>query len=149
MNHTITQRVRELSVTLCETSGLELVHVEYQRESRGFVMRIYIDRPEGITLADCAAFSRQIGDLLDVHLDIGGKYTLEVSSPGTQRPLGQLDDFRRFEGCNAKIRTFEAINGQKTFTGCLAGVDEDAVLINTRRGLERIACQLINRAHLV
>ncbi len=149
MNHTMARRIRELSEPLCESQGLELVHVEYQREPRGFVMRFYIDRSGGVTLADCAAFSRQVGDLLDVALDIAGKYTLEVSSPGSERPLGRLGDFKRFEGSMARIRTLEALDGQKNFTGRLAGVTEDTVILNTRSGSLRIPCDLISRARLV
>ena len=85
--HEIIQLVWKLAEPICSSEGMELIFVEYQREPGGRILRLYIDRPGGIALDDCAMVSRQIGDILDVHLDSNvPPYHLEVSSPGSQRP---------------------------------------------------------------
>ena len=72
---------------------LELIQVEYQRESNGRILRLYVDKPDGIIIDDCIAVSRQMGDILDVHLEDVGPYSLEVTSPGLERPLARKQDF--------------------------------------------------------
>ena len=79
--------VRSLAEPLCDSEGLELVHVEFQRESGGRILRLYIDKPDGIKLDDCVGVSRQINDILDVNLEGLGPYSLEVTSPRPERPL--------------------------------------------------------------
>ncbi|MCP4111224.1 MAG: ribosome maturation factor RimP [Desulfobacteraceae bacterium] len=115
---------------------MELVHVEYQRETGGRVLRIYIDGPGGVTLDDCVGISRQLSDLLDVSLEDSDAeenepYSLEVSSPGTERPLGKESDFERFKGSIAKIKTAPSDGTgnsrpqkQKTYKGVLLGISE-------------------------
>ena len=92
----IVERVWQLAQPLCASEGVELVHVEYQREQGGRTLRLYLDKPGGVTLDDCAGISRHLGDLLDVSLETAASYRLEVSSPGSKRPLGRLEDFKRF-----------------------------------------------------
>ena len=116
--------VRELAEPLCESEGLEFVHVEFQRESGGRILRLYIDKPGGVGLDDCVRISRQLGDLLDVYIDNDIAYNLEVSTPGPQRPLGKARDFDRFKGKMAKIKTRTPIAGQKNYTGRLLGITE-------------------------
>jgi ribosome maturation factor RimP len=94
---------------LCRAEGIELVHIECQREAGGRILRLYIDRPGGVTLADCTNISRQSSDLLDVFLEDAGPYNLEVSSPGTASP----------------------VNGKKKIKGILLGISEDMVSIST------------------
>jgi ribosome maturation factor RimP len=141
--------IRTLAETLCDTEGLELVHVEYRREQTGRVMRFYLDKPGGVTLEDCSTVSRELGDALDVHLPHLGPYRLEVSSPGASRPLSQAKDFERFTGREAKIRTTAPIDGRKNFTGVLAGVSEGVLRLDT--GQKRVSVPLdgILKAHLV
>jgi len=124
----IIDRVAKLAEPLCASEGIELVYVEYNREPGGRILRIYIDRPGGIHLEDCADISRQLGDLLDVYLEEIGPYNLEVSSPGPDRPLGKTGDFVRFKGCKAKIRTHRQRDGRRNFTGVLMGVSEGSVV---------------------
>ncbi|MBW2488595.1 MAG: hypothetical protein JRE72_14325, partial [Deltaproteobacteria bacterium] len=81
------RQIESLVEPLCDSEGLELVHIEYQREAGGRVLRLYIDRPAGVRIDDCVNVSRQLNDLLDVNLDDMGPYTLEVTSPGPERPL--------------------------------------------------------------
>ena len=120
-------RVKELIEPLCETEGMELVHLEYQREASGRILRLYIDKPGGVTLEDCVFISRQSGDLLDVYLANMGAYKLEVSSPGVCRPLGKKIDFERYKGNQAQIRTAAPINGQKNFKGVILGISDEMV----------------------
>lgn len=126
----IVSQARDLIESLCETEGLELVHLEYQREAGGRILRLFIDRPGGVTLDDCVHISRQSSDLLDVYLENTGPYSLEVSSPGPNRPLGKKFDFNRFKGSRVKIRTAQSIDGQKKFKGVLMGISEEIVKVS-------------------
>ena len=138
-----------LAESLCDTEGLELIHLEYLRERSGRIMRLYIDKPGGVTLEDCAALSRELGDILDVHLPEIGRYHLEVSSPGPNRPLAREEDFERFRGYRAKIRTLSPINGQKNFSGVLEGLSAGTVRLNTGQTTLTIAINAISKAHLM
>ena len=138
-----------LAESLCDTEGLELVHLEYLRERGGRIMRLYIDKPGGVTLEDCAALNRELGDILDVHLPDIGRYHLEVSSPGPNRPLAREKDFERFRGYRAKIRTLSPINGQKNFSGVLEGLSAGTVRLNTGQTTVAIAIDAISKAHLM
>ena len=142
-------RVWRLADPLCRAEGVELVHVEYQREHGGLTLRLYLDKPGGITLDDCADISRQLSDLLDVSLDLPAPYRLEGSSPGSQRPLGKLSDFDRFKGCRAKIRTTRPLSGQKNFSGILNGVNGMEVQLTLDKGPVNIALSDIAKAHLI
>jgi ribosome maturation factor RimP len=142
-------QVWRLATPLCLSVGVELVYVEYQREQGGLTLRIYLDKPGGITLDDCAAISRELSDLLDVRLSVQAPYRLEVSSPGSPRPLGKFSDFERFEGCQARIRTTRALNGQKNFSGKLAGVSGHDVQLVSDKGPVSIALKDIAKAHLI
>jgi len=146
--HTISQ-VEALAEPLCASENLELVHIEYQRESGGRVLRVYIDRPQGVALDDCANVSRQLNDLLDVHLDNIGPYNLEVTSPGPERPLSKLQDYERFEGRLAKIKTLQPINGQKNFTGIIVGSIEERVSLSLNEKTVVIPFGDISKARLV
>jgi ribosome maturation factor RimP len=143
------ESVWSLAAPLCRTEGVELVQVEYQREHGGLTLRLYLDKPGGITLDDCADISRQMSDLLDVGLDLPAPYRLEVSSPGLQRPLGKLSDFERFKGCRAKVRTTRPLNGQKNFSGILNGVSGPGVQLILDKGTVTIALSDIAKAHLI
>jgi ribosome maturation factor RimP len=145
----VAAEVRNLSEPVCAAEGVELVHVEYQREAGGRILRLYIDRPGGVTLDDCARISRQLGDLLDVQLETEGPYRLEVSSPGVDRPLGLPADFDRFKGCEAAIRTVLPRDGRRQFKGVLEGLDGGDVVLRAQEGAVRIPLEEILRARLV
>ena len=115
---------------LCEAEGMELVHLECQREARGRILRLYIDKPGGVTLDDCIHISRQSSDMLDVYLEGAGPYNLEVSSPGQNRPLGKKRDFNRFKGHRVNIRTTSSVGGKKKINGVLLGISEDVVNVS-------------------
>ena len=142
-------QVWRLAEPLCLSEGLELVHIEYQREQGGRTLRVYLDKPGGITLDDCAGVSRQLGDILDVSLDTQAPYRLEVSSPGLKRPLGKLEDFKRFSGRRARVRTRQAIDGQKSFTGTLAFASEAEIGLMIAAKEVRIAFTDVVKAHLL
>ena len=142
--------VWQLAEPICISEGMELVYIEYQRESGGRILRVYIDRPEGVVLDDCAVISRQLGDILDVHLDANvPPYNLEVSSPGSERPLGRLVDFERFKGRTAKIRVKEPIDGQRNFKGVLEGLTENTIHLRMAAARMDIIYQNIAKAKLV
>jgi ribosome maturation factor RimP len=146
----VVSRVAELAGPLTASLGLELTEVEYKQEGGRMVLRIFIDRDGGVTLDDCAAVSRELAEILDVEDFIGGRYNLEVSSPGLNRPLKKLSDYERFTGRLVKIRTFELLtdddgNKRKTFTGVLLGVEGGIVRLKLTEGqtagvpLEKVA----------
>lgn len=140
--------VRSLAEPLCASEGLELVHVEFQREANGRILRLYIDKPDGINLDDCVGVSRQMGDILDVNLENIGPYSLEVTSPGPRRPLAKHEDFEKFKGCRAKIKTRQPLSGQKNFTGILLGISGDQVNLQICQETIVIPYQDISKARL-
>jgi ribosome maturation factor RimP len=145
----VIDRVWSLAQPLCEAEGLELIQVEYQRESAGRVLRLYVDKPGGIRLDDCVGVSRQISDIMDVNLEDVGPYSLEVTSPGPERPLAKKQDFDRFKGSRAKIKTYRPLNGQKNFTGVLLGISGDAVSLQIGEQVVTIAHADISKARLI
>jgi ribosome maturation factor RimP len=142
--------------------GLEIFDVQVRRESGGWVVRVVIDRPgpddgegraeEPVGIEDCQRVSRDLGTLLDVEEELtdglSAAYTLEVSSPGLDRPLRGEADFRRFKGRLAKIVTREPVEGQSAFAGRLAGVEDGLVLVSEGRRTHRVPLSLIARARL-
>lgn len=145
----VIDRAKGFAETLCEAEGIEVVHVEYRREPSGRVLRIYIDKPEGITLDDCVHISRQLNDILDVYFENTKSYRLEVSSPGSDRPLGKADDFSRFKGEEVKIRTKQSFDGQKNFKGAIQGASDEHVQILVGNKMFSIPFIKIARARLV
>ena len=138
-----------LAEPLCESEGLELVHLEYRREPGGWILRLYIDKSGGVTLDDCVTVSHQMIDLLDVGLDDIGPYNLEVTSPGPNRPLGKPEDFERFKGNPVKIRTIRPYEGQKNFKGVLMGLAGEQVKLSVGENTVQILLDDISRAQLV
>jgi ribosome maturation factor RimP len=145
----IIKEAKALAEPLCESEGFELVHLEYQREPAGWVMRLYIDRRGGITLDDCVNVSRQINDLLDVQLEDIGPYHLEVTSPGPQRPLAKKQDFEKFKGNLARIKTVRSINGKKNFKGVLMGISGEQLKLLVGEETVTLSFEDISRARLV
>jgi len=148
-SETLLARVWALAEPVCGYEGIDLLHIEYQRESRGRILRLYVDRSQGVTLDDCAQVSRQVGDLLDVELENIGPYNLEVSSPGPDRPLSREPDFVRFEGRAATVKTSRPISGRKTFKGVLSGAGEGMVRIRVEGEVLAIPLPDIRSARLI
>jgi ribosome maturation factor RimP len=145
----ILTRVRTLAEPILADGGLELVEVEFQRETHGWVLRIYMDKAGGVRVDDCQRVSEELGDHLDVEDLIDHAYHLEVSSPGLDRPLTRDADFLSFAGKAARITTREAVEGQRNFRGRLAGLRDGAVLLDLDDG-RRVAIPrgLIAKARL-
>ena len=140
----------ELLAPVVEKMGYELLGTEYQGSRGSGTLRLYIDSPEGITLDDCEAVSFQVSGVLDVEDPIPGRYSLEVSSPGLDRPLFKPEHFERFAGQRAKLRTDQPRDGQRNFRGTLRGMRGDDVVLELEEG-EEVALPLedIERARLV
>lgn len=133
-----------------EAMGYELVGVELFRKAKsGLVLRTYIDGPDGITLDDCSAVSHQLSGVLDVEDPITENYDLEVSSPGLDRPLFELEHFRRFIGHRARVRLMAPVAGRRKLDGTLAGTDGDTVLMEMGGEQYRIPYRQIDSARLV
>ncbi|MGD8970257.1 MAG: ribosome maturation factor RimP [Desulfobacterales bacterium] len=145
----IARQVFAIAEPLCESEGIELVFVEFHPETTGRVLRLFVDKPGGITLDDCAAVSRQLTDVLDVSLEEVGPYSLEVSSPGPERPIGKVDDFNRFKGEKIKVQTSRPIDGRKIFTGILVGFFDGRVNLTIDKETVAIPHTAIKRARLI
>lgn len=126
----VVEIVRQLTIPVVEEAGMELVDVEFLKEGGSWFLRIFIDKPEGISHEDCRYVSEKVSSLLDLRDPIAHSYTLEVSSPGIERPIKKIEDFNRFAGRRALISTFAPVNGQKKFCGLLMGTREDQVLMD-------------------
>jgi len=113
------EHVRGIAERVAASSGLELVEVEFRGSGgKARMLRVYIDKPGGVTHADCEAVSREVGTILDVEDAVsGGSYTLEVSSPGLDRKLTRPEEFARFVGSRVKLTTREPIEGNRFFEG--------------------------------
>ena len=144
----IVDQVVALAKPVCESEGMELIHVEFQRESAGRILRLYIDKPDGINLNDCVVISRQMGDIIDVNLDDIGPFSLEVTSPGLARPLSTQEDFEKFKGNRIKIKTNRSINGRKNFKGILLGISGGQVNLQLGEQIFEIPSQDILKARL-
>ena len=153
---TVVEKVRDIAGRVAADRGLEIFDVQFRREAPGMVLRIQIDRPgpaataeDSVSVEDCAHISRELSALLDVEDVVPAAYTLEVSSPGLDRPLRRPDDFRRFAGRQAKIVMRQKVDGQGYFRGKLGGLDGADVLIESENGkMHRVPFELITRANL-
>ncbi len=130
----IVSKVSELTRQIVQFEGLELVDAEWKGALRGGLLRVYIDKPAGITHADCERVSRQLSAALDVEDLVPDSYTLEVSSPGLDRKLSRPADYRRFQGHKAKVRVRGALEGSRTVTGLIEGTTQESVSLRTANG---------------
>ncbi|HLG55821.1 MAG TPA: ribosome maturation factor RimP [Vicinamibacterales bacterium] len=150
------EQIRAIADRVTASRGLEVWDIQSRREKGGHVVRIFIDRPgpsatpeESVSVDDCAEVNREIGTILDVEDPLPFAYTLEVSSPGLDRPLRAAGDYRRFEGRLAKVVVSEPVDNQKAFEGRLCGVDQDDVLLEAPNGRRhRLPMRLITRGRL-
>ena len=153
---TVVEKVRAIAERVAAGYGLELFDVQFRREAPGMVLRVQNDRPgpaskeeDSVGVADCASVSRDLSAIFDVEDIVPTAYTLEVSSPGLDRPLRGLDDYRRFTGRLAKVVMREKVDGQGFFRGTIAGVDGQDVLIDAEdRRTHRVPVAVISRANL-
>ncbi len=122
--HAIVENLKKLVAPIVVAEQLELVDVEFKREGRVNYLRIFIDKPGGVTIDDCQNISRECEVVLDVEKIIRTQYILEVSSPGLDRPLKTKEEYTRFQNRLVKIKTFQAIQGRKHFIGYLQGMTD-------------------------
>ncbi|MBY6266154.1 ribosome maturation factor RimP [Azospirillum sp. 412522] len=145
-----TGRIEQIITPSVEAMGYEVVRVQISGGQRS-VLQIMAERADGapMTVEDCADISRSVSALLDVEDPIREAYTLEVSSPGIDRPLTRLKDFERFAGFEARLESRMAIDGRKRFKGMLKGVEDGLVCVDTEQGAARLEFDNILRAKLV
>jgi ribosome maturation factor RimP len=127
-------RIREIADRVAAAEGLELVDVEFVGRGRNTVLRIFLDKPDGITLRDCEQVSRQVGAILDVEDVIPSRYTLEVSSPGLDRRLVKPADYERFAGKRIKLVLKTPLSGRRRFDGMLRGIRNGRVELEAEGG---------------
>ncbi len=130
--------------------GFELVLLQYQRDRGGHVLRLFVDKLDGggVQLDDCASVSREVGTLLEVEDPLAERYHLEVSSPGLNRPLVKERDFVKYTGQKVKVQTHEAVDGRKSFTGTLTGMDGADVVIEIDKKTFRVPLAAIAKANI-
>jgi ribosome maturation factor RimP len=123
------ERTKALIQRIVSSEGLELVELEFKGSLNHRILRIYIDKPQGITHQDCQRVSDQVGTELDIEDLIPGAYTLEVSSPGLTRKLGRKEDFEKYRGRFVKLQTRQPIGGARTFRGILTEFDGESLTL--------------------
>ena len=148
--------IRTIAERVAQARGLEVWDIQSRREVNGHVVRVFIDRPgpastpeDSVSIEDCAEVNREMSTILDVEDPLSIAYTLEISSPGLDRPLRGEDDYRRFAGRLAKVVVSEAVDNQKAFEGRLRGLDGGEVLLEAPNGrMHRLPLRLITRGRL-
>jgi ribosome maturation factor RimP len=148
MSREIEDRVRGIVDSILSNEGMELVEIEYRRESKGWVLRLYIDKAGGITLDDCTHISQEVGRSLDVEDFIAIPYTLEVSSPGLTRPLKKEKDFMKYRNQIIKVKTINPIENRRQFKGKLLGISENRIEIEMDGGVFQIPLSNVAKANL-
>ncbi len=128
----VTEVVEELAVPICQELDLELIEIEYVKEGKSWFLRVYIDKENGVDIEDCGLVSERLSEKLDDVDPIPHNYFLEVSSPGAERPLKKQKDFERAIGKNIFIKTYEPIDGEKSFEGTLLEFDGQFVKIEIK-----------------
>jgi ribosome maturation factor RimP len=128
----IAERIEEIAGQVAIDHGVELVHAEVVGPDNSPIVRVFIDKPQGVTHEDCSEVSLHLGTILDVEDFIHSSYTLEVSSPGLERGLYKRADYERFAGSQAKLKSRQAINGQRNFRGTIVGVEGENVIFEDR-----------------
>lgn len=129
MPHPLQAKLLEVVTPVVEGAGYELVDVEWKHEQGGWVIRVFIDGPRGISHEDCEQVSRTLSATLDVHDVVPHAYNLEVSSPGLNRPLRTPEHFRRFVGQKARVKLKDGLEGRRNFAGVIVGAEDAAVTI--------------------
>ena len=149
-------QVRAIAERVAASRGLEIWDIQSRRETSGHVVRVFIDRPgpaatpeESVSIEDCEQVNREMSTILDVEDPLPFAYTLEVSSPGLDRPLRSVADYQRFAGRLAKVVVSEPVDRQKAFEGHLRGTEGDEVLLEASNGrMHRLPFRLITRGRL-
>jgi ribosome maturation factor RimP len=143
------KQVEELAESLVTSEGMELVDMEYRLEGPRWILRLFIDKPGGVNVDDCAYISRQLGDYLDVKDIIPQAYLLEVSSPGLNRRVRKKEDFSRFAGRKVRLQLSSPVEGRKKVIGNLVGIENEAVIVTTADERWTVPFENIDKANLI
>ncbi len=125
MNDALKEKIRQLAEPVAASEGMDLIHVECVKMQTRWIVRLYLDKENGVTLDDCTAVSNQLGDVFDINDLLKGAYTLEVSSPGFDRPISRDQDFEKYKRSRVNIKTGAKIEGMRNFRGTLVDYIEE------------------------
>ncbi len=143
-------RIAEIAAPVVDGAGIELVDVQFTAEHGRKVLRIFIDKPGGVTIDDCSSVSRELGVALDVDDFIPGRYSLEVSSPGLDRALKKSADFARFIDHKARVKTVTPVEERRNFRVTIRAVEGDTISIEDSTGrIWKIDLEMIESANLI
>ena len=148
MQPAIAARIEQIAERVAASEGLEVVEVEVKGGGKNQFVRISIDKPDGVTHADCELMSQQVGTILDVEDVVPGHYTLEVSSPGLERKLLKARDYERFQGKKAKVTLRQPVENQRHWEGTLSGYSEGLVSLETNGRQIRFPIEQVEKANL-
>jgi ribosome maturation factor RimP len=149
MRQEVVSKIEEIAQRVAASDGIEVVEVEGKGGGGNQLVRISIDKPDGVTHADCELVSQQVSTILDVENVVPGHYTLEVSSPGVERKLLKPNDYIRFQGKKAKIVLREPVENQRQLQGTLAGLENGTVSLDIGAGrVLRFPLNQVERANL-
>lgn len=152
MSSKVIEITTELVNPILEEKNLELVDMEYVKEGKNWFLRVYIDKEGGIDIVECGEVSEQLSEKLDEADPIKEPYFLEVSSPGVEKPLKTLEDFKKNIGNNVFVKLYEKIDGEKTYEGILQNVENDSLSIEykikTRKKTVEIPYEKVAKARL-
>ena len=150
MPEAVASRIGEIAQRVAQPEGLEVIEVEVKGGGAHRFVRISIDKPAGVSHGDCELVAQQVGTILDVEDVVpGGRYTLEVSSPGVERKLLKPEDYQRFQGRKAKITLREPRDGRRHWEGALAGLENGSIALETQPGtIMRFPFEQIHKANL-
>jgi ribosome maturation factor RimP len=149
MREAVVSKIEEIAERVARSEGIEVVEVELKGGGGQRLVRIAIDKPDGITHADCENVSHQVGAILDVEDVVpGGRYTLEVSSPGVERKLLKPEDYDRFRGKKAKVTLREPVEGRRNWEGTLAGVTDGWIALDAQGRPLRFRFDQVEKANL-
>lgn len=144
-----TEKLTELIKPVAEGLEYEFWGLEFVPQGKHSVLRVYIESPNGITVDDCAAVSRQVGAVLDVEDPISSQFTLEVSSPGVDRPLFTAEQFDKYKGYLVELKLSQAFEGRRNFTGQINGLEDGDVLLIIEDEEYVLPFEQIDKANLV
>jgi len=144
----VAQSVEELISPVLISENLELVDIEYKKEGKDWTLRVFIDKPGGITVQDCQTTSHRVEDMIEIDGLIPSHYILEVSSPGLDRPLKKEKDFLKFRGKHIRLTTFAAVNNQKKFKGVIRDFQDSTLTLEVQQKVFQIPLTNIAKARL-
>jgi len=148
MRPVISNKIEEIAERVAKSEGIEVVEVEVKGGGKNQFVRISIDKPAGVSHADCELISQQVGTILDVEDVVPGRYTLEVSSPGVERKLLKPRDYERFQGKKAKVTLRAPLENQRHWEGTLAGYADGVVSLDANGRQIRFPFEQVEKAHL-